>query len=528
MEGNPMLQSKSSLRHFLSRIARQSKAASCILALSVAGCAIPCLRHAEHGPTLPDDFHGAETPENSAEEGIEQFFDEPALTQLITSGLAQNQELKIRNQEIEIASNQILARSGAYLPFITIGGRGGVQRVSRYTPLGSAEDQLTYPGGGRYPDPLPNAGLSANLFWQIDYLRQLRNARDADIQRYCEAVEARNYLITRLVAEIADNYYELAALDKRIVFVNQTIDLQQKSLEVAKAQKDAARGTELGVQRFLAEVRKNESQKLIIRQRIIEVENRINFLAGRYPQAVDRQSWDFIKLDSRPLKLGIPAQLLMNRRDIRAAEHEIAASGLSVEVARANFYPKLALTANVGYEAFNPRYLFDPGAFVAGAAGELVAPLINKRAIQADYMNANARQLQAIYNYQRTVLNAYTEVINRLAKVDNYRESVRLKLEQVKSLENSVDVATELFLAAHPDVQYIDVLFAQRDLLDARTVLIETKQQQLSAIVNVYQALGGGVLVFETVEGEGEPTWMPPEPQPDQIPPAPEEQKKAE
>jgi outer membrane protein TolC len=136
--------------------------------------------------------------------------------------------------------------------------------------------------------------------------------------------------------------------------------------------------------------------------------------------------------------------------------------------------------------------------------------------------------LQAIYNYQRTVLNAYTEVINRLAKVDNYRESVGLKLEQVKSLENSVDVATELFLAAHPDVQYIDVLFAQRDLLDARTVLIETKQQQLSAIVNVYQALGGGVLVFETVEGEGEPTWMPPEPQPDQIPPAPEEQKKAE
>jgi outer membrane protein TolC len=249
----------------------------------------------------------------------------------------------------------------------------------------------------------------------------------------------------------------------------------------------------LGVQRFLGEVRKNESQRLIVRQRIIEVENRINFLVGRYPQAVERESWDFIKLDSRSLSAGVPAELLLNRRDIRAAERELAAAGLDVLVARARFFPRLNITAGVGFEAFNPRYLFDPGAFIGYAAGELVGPLINKKAIRADYLSANARQLQAVYNYQRTVLNAFTEVTNRLTKVDNYRRSVAIKQEQVTALEKSVSIASDLFNQVR--AEYMDVLFAQRDLLDARRVLIETKQQQLSAIVNAYQALGGGYLL---------------------------------
>ena len=109
----------------------------------------------------------------------------------------------------------------------------------------------------------------------------------------------------------------------------------------------------------------------------------------------------------------MPAQLLQNRRDIRQAECELAAAGLDVRVARTNFYPKLFITGAVGYEAFNPKYLYlTPESLIYSVAGDLVGPLINKTAIKADYMNANARQLQAVYNYQRTVLNAFTEVIN--------------------------------------------------------------------------------------------------------------------
>jgi multidrug efflux system outer membrane protein len=106
--------------------------------------------------------------------------------------------------------------------------------------------------------------------------------------------------------------------------------------------------------------------------------------------------------------------------------------------------------------------------------------------------------LQACYNYQRVVLNAFTEVINRISKVQNYSTSIELKMRQLDALEASVDIANKLFQAAK--VEYIDVLFALRDLVDARMVLIDTKKEQLSAIVNTYQALGGGLVRNQSLE----------------------------
>ena len=162
-----------------------------------------------------------------------------------------------------------------------------------------------------------------------------------------------------------------------------------------------------------------------------------------------------------------------------------------MRVARANFFPKMFITGGVGYEAFNTKYLFfTPESLIYNVAGDLVAPLINRIAIKADYMNANAKQLQALYDYQRVILNAFTEVVNRVTKVQNYSRSIEIKKQQLESLETAVEVASKLFQNAR--VEYMDVLFAQRDRNDARIVLIETKSEQLSAIVNAYQALGGG------------------------------------
>src|SRR4029079_9096924 len=98
--------------------------------------------------------------------------------------------------------------------------------------------------------------------------------------------------------------------------------------------------------------------------------------------------------------VGVPAQLLLNRPDIRQAERELASAGLDVKVARAHFFPRLDIAGGIGYQAFNPKYLFNPEALVLNAAGELTAPLINKAAIRADYLAANARQLESVYNYQ--------------------------------------------------------------------------------------------------------------------------------
>ena len=299
--------------------------------------------------------------------------------------------------------------------------------------------------------------------------------------------------MTRLVAEIAENYYRLMALDKRLETLDKTIDLQEQSLKIAKAKMEAGRGTELAVQRFQAEVRKNQSEKLIVKQEIVEVENRINFLVNRFPEPVERMSAGFFDLNIHTLSIGVPSQLLQNRPDIRQAERELAAAGLDVMVARAHFYPTVTITGGVGFEAFNPAYIFtNPAqALFATVAGGLVAPLINKKAIQAEYLSANAKQLESVYNYQRVVLNAFTEVINRMSMVENYRKSIEIKKQQLESLEASVESASKLFDNAR--VEYVEVLLAQRDLMDARMALIETKKQQLSAIVNAYQALGGGV-----------------------------------
>ena len=461
--------------------------------LSVPSCKIPQLEKPTAGNAMPDSFNGRVDQDNSACIDLHEFFNDPMLTSLIDQAMFDNQELKILAQDIRIANNEVLARSGAYLPFFSLGGGAGVDKPGRFTRAGAVEDQLEIRPGHGFPEPLPDFLVATNVSWEIDIWKRLRNAQRSAALRYLGTADGRNYVVTRLVAEIAENYYELLALDKRLETLDNTIALQVRSLELAKAKKEAGRGTELAVQRFQAEVRKNQSEKLIIQQNIVETENRINFLAGRYPQTVERQKIEFLDLNLQALSVGVPAQLLQNRSDIRQAERELQAAGLEVQVARARFYPSLVLSAGVGYRAFNPKYLFTtPDSLIYNAAGDIVAPLINRRAIKADYLTANAQQLQAVYNYQRTVLNAFTEVINRISKVGNYGQALAIKRQQLESLEASVDSATKLFQNAR--AEYVEVLLAQRDLQDAKVVVIETKQQQLSAIVNAYQALGGGML----------------------------------
>ena len=468
--------------------------------LVLPSCGIPQLRCAKPPQPMPDNFKDMAATESPPQLQWCEFFSDPHLTGLIGQALTDNQELKILNEEIQIANNEILKRRGDYLPFVTFGSAATLEKASRFTRDGAVESQLTVAPGKRFPEPLPNFLLATNVSWELDIWRKLRNARDAASLRYLATGEGRNYIVTRLVSEVAEKYYELMALDNRLDTLNKTIEIQEKTLETAKALKQAARGTELAVQRFDAEVHKNRSERLIIQQKIVEVENELNFLAGRYPQAVERSSGDYINLQLHALSAGVPAQLLQNRADIRQAEQELAAAGLDIKVARARFYPSLNLSAGFGYEAFNPRYLFTaPESMIYGVGGDLVAPLINKKAIQADYMTANSLQLQKVYEYQRVVLNAFTEVINRLSKVDNYGKSIEIKKQQLQSLGASVDSATQLFQNAR--AEYMEVLLAQRDQMEARMVLIETKQEQLAAIVNAYQALGGGAAVYSPLDG---------------------------
>ena len=160
-------------------------------------------------------------------------------------------------------------------------------------------------------------------------------------------------------------------------------------------------------------------------------------------------------------------------------------------MAKANFYPSLKLNAGVGLQAFNQSYLIkSPESMLFNTAGDLVAPVINRKAIKATYYSANANQIQALYNYEKTILNAFLEVTNKMSNIYNLEQSYALKEKQVEALTRSITISNFLFKSARAD--YMEVLMTQRDAIEAKFELIETKKKQMHAMVNVYKSLGGG------------------------------------
>ncbi|WP_419213014.1 TolC family protein [Maribacter sp. X9] len=446
----------------------------------------------QENKNLPENYSRQSTDTiNSGTLKWRDFFHDPNLVKLIDTALVNNQELNIMLQQIDVAKNEVKARKGEYLPFLGYGASAEVEKVGEYTRNGAVEKNLDIKDGEEFPEPL--ADYSAGIFasWELDIWKKLRNSKKAAVLEYLSSIEGKNFMVTRLIAEISDSYYELLALDNQLAFIEQNLELQSNALKMIRIQKQAARATELAVRRFEAEVLKNQSHKFEVQQEIIEMENKINFLIGRQPQHIDRNSEDFIQTQMDTIYAGIPSQLLRNRPDIRQAEYELQAAKLNIKVARANFYPSLGLKAGIGLQAFNPKYLTStPESLMYKAVGEIVGPLINRNAIKAQYNTANAKQVQAVYEFEKSILKGYIEVVNLLSKMENLKKSYELKENQVKALTESIDLSTQLFQSAR--IEYIEVLFTQREALQSRIELVETKKDQLMARVNVYQALGGG------------------------------------
>jgi len=427
---------------------------------------------------------------NTAKIKWKDYFTDPHLAGLIDTALKNNQELNITLQEIEIAKNEIRARKGEYLPFVGLSAGAGVDKVARYTNIGAMEATTDIKPGKEMPEPLQDYRLGLQANWELDIWKKLRNSKKAAVNRYLATVEGRNFMVTNLIGEIAGSYYELLALDNQLAIVEQNIGIQNNALEIVKLQKESARVTELAVQRFRAQVLNTQALQYEIRQKIVETENRINFLVGRFPQPVERSKQAFTELAPQVVQSGLPSQLLANRPDIRQAELELMAAKLDVKVARARFYPSIGISAGIGYQAFNPSYIFKPQSLLYNLAGDLMAPLINRNAIKAEYYSANSKQVQAVYNYEKTILNSYIEVANQLSRVGNLEKSYGLKAQEVDALNQSVNISNDLFKSARAD--YMEVLMTQRDALESKFDLIETRLQQMEAMVSIYRSLGGG------------------------------------
>ncbi|RTY87046.1 TolC family protein [Flavobacterium sp. GSP27] len=459
--------------------------------LTVVSCKAPTIATLEVNRPIPESFGSNGDSTNMAAIQWGNFFKDKNLIALIDTALQNNQELLITLQEIEIAKNEIRIKKGALFPTVGLRAGSGVEKVGRYTSQGAGDAATEIVPGIEVPDALKDYTVAAYAKWEVDIWKKLRNSKKAAVSRYLSTVEGKNFVITNLIAEVADSYYELRSLDSQLGIVKQNINLQSNALEIVRIQKQAARTTELAVQKFKAEVLISRSMEFDILQKIKETENRINFLLGRYPQEIARDKSDFLSLLPSGINSGIPSQLLANRPDIKQAELELAAAKLDVKVARAEFYPSLDITAALGIQAFKPSYFFKfPESVLYSLAGDIAGPLINRNAIKAEFYNANSRQLQAMYNYQRTLLNAYLEVSNQLSRIGNLEKSYNLKSQQVDALNKSIDIAGDLFNSARAD--YFEVLMTQRDALESKLELIETKKAQLNAVVHVYRDLGGG------------------------------------
>ncbi len=438
--------------------------------------------------TVPASYYGSQDTTNTARVLWRNYFTDAYLVALIDTALANNQELNITRQEIDIARNEVKAKKGELLPYGSLQLSGGADRAGKYTWNGQSEEDWKVTGGpGKY---VGDFMIGAVFSWELDIWKKLRNGKNAAVARYLASVEGKNFMVTNLIAEIANAYYELLALDNQLNIVRQNIDIQQNALRLIQQQKEAARVTQLAVNRFEAQLLNTKNLQYGLQQQIVETENRLNYLTGRFPAPIARNDASFNTTVFDSIASGIPSQLLENRPDIRAAEQELAATRLDIKVAKANFFPNFRLSASAGFQAFNPAVWFNPWSLFYNVFADMMAPLINRNALVAAYKTSRAKQVQAVYKYEQTILKAFTEVQNELSGIRNYSGSYATKASEADILGQSVTISDNLFKSARAD--YIEVLLTQREALDAKMELMEIKKKQLNAEINIYKALGGG------------------------------------
>ncbi|RUQ85090.1 efflux transporter outer membrane subunit [Legionella septentrionalis] len=444
-------------------------------------------RQSPHGSSSIQKSHNSST----ADESWQSFFADKELNELIKTALKHNQELKILEQEIQIANNKIMARQGEYFPKLSAGFSYQVEKFGEFTSEGASDAATEFLPVPTVPGVLHNHQAGFFTTWEIDIWKKLRNATRSTYYHYLASIEARKFMVTHLVAEIASTYYELIALDKQLHIITRFIHTLKRAQEVANIQKNSARATSLAVKRFEAEVFKNQGRVYRIKQEIALHENKLNALIGRFPQKIPRSAKQLDKLTPMQFKTGVPFKLLENRPDVKRSMLELTASKIDIKVARARFFPSLGIDAATGYEAFSGNYfLMTPESVFYNIAANISAPLLNRQAIKAAYFSANNKQIQTLYNYNLTLLTAYKEVTNQLATINNLNKTYELRLQQVKALMESVEIANMLFKAARVD--YLEILLTQRDLLEAQMELVEIKRDQLNGYVALYKALGGG------------------------------------
>lgn len=424
----------------------------------------------------------------------EQFFTDSLLKNLIDTALKNNPDLQVALQRMELIRSSVLLRKGLMLPTVNGVGSAGVRKFGDYTidGVGNFDTNLSdnLRDNQHIPNPTPDYFAGFQSSWEVDLWGKLKNRKKAAYTRFLASEKGKHLVETALVAEVASLYYELVALDNKLRILQKNIALQETALEIIRIQKTAGRVTELAVEQFTAQLLGTKSKEAEIQQEIIEAENLMNTLLGRFPQPVPRGKGILDQQLPVDRNVGIPSAMLLKRPDIQQAELELEATKADIEAARAAFLPSLTINAHLGVQAFRAAVLADPGSIAYGILGGLSAPLVNRKYLKADLARSVSQNKIAYYNYKKSILTGFSEVTGSLKALENYDKVYLLKEQQADVLHEAVTTSNDLFLAGF--ASYLEVITAQKAVLEAELGLINARTRQFVTVIELYRALGGG------------------------------------
>lgn len=425
---------------------------------------------------------------------FKQVFADPHLRNLIDTALQNNFDLLSAAGRVSVAQANLMMAKNAWLPSLNLSFSAGVDKYADYTmnDVGNFDTNLS-PNIGkdqRIPDPTPEYFAGLRSSWEIDLWGKLKSQRQATYARFLASTQGRRLLATQVVAGVTGLYYELLAMDNELAIIQRNIKLQEAAAATVHIQKEGGRATELAVQQFTAQLLSTQALEYGVKQEIASLENQLNAIMGKLPQPVLRSSVkDSLSLPDA-VKKGIPASLLLQRPDVQRAELELTAAKADVKAARAAFLPSFTITPYAGFNAFKAGLLFQSPASIAwGAAGNLVAPIFNKKQLKAQYNISTANAYSAFYDYQQAIVNGYQEVASALNKVDNQQSTYTLKNKEVLVLQQAVSTANILFSTGYAN--YLEVITAQKNVLEAELALVNTRRNIYQGMVSLYRALGG-------------------------------------
>ena len=411
---------------------------------------------------------------------IDEFFKSRELIDLINTGLANNRNLGMAVKSIEIAQSYYLQGKAAYFPTLSVGPQLTYGVLSENSTGGSNGDR----GYQGYQ-------LGVNSSWEIDLWGKLNSQEKAAFADYQSAHAGLKTVQTQLIGQIASLYYQLVALDARQEITERTIDNWQTSVETIRALKEAGTPsvTEVAVQQNIAQMHFAQALLVDIQQNIFLLENTLNTLLARPYQPIEREDWLSIEMPEY-LEVGLPAQLLANRPDLRQLEYQIRSDFELVNVAKTNFYPALRINAGAGFESVRIGDFLNPTSLFANITGGLTQPILDRRQNKTQLEVSNLLYEQSILQYEEAYLQAVQEVTDALIAARSSDEKLVYQESQLEALDQAVEFSNELL--NNGLANYLEVLRARDQVFTTELSQVDTRLRKFSSVVSLYKALGGG------------------------------------